>query len=389
MKLNRIGIVSTFPPTQCGIATYINDLLTHLHHLNPSLTFRQFELLDNSQNDSSRKIYPIRNSIPEDYLKASQFINSSDIDLLDIQHEFKIYGKPDGENIIILLDNVKKPIVTTLHTVNPELPNSRENIFKKVLQRSDLLFVFSKDAKQYLCDRYSIETEKILVIPHGTPSIAFRLPCEISTRHHGQNDLVFVSTGHMRESKGYEIAIQALNNIKMRLGCFHYYIVGANHPQNEVAERYRTSLTDLVHACGLEERITFINKYISQNELIELIQCADVCLLPYTRKEQSSSGVLALMIACGRPVVTTPFQFATSQITSNSGVVTKTFSSIDFSQGIESLIRRKKDWKNIMEYNLTLGQRWNWDNVAKQYYTGYEKAISNFTGQNVGLDSIE
>lgn len=377
MRLSKIGIVSTFPPTQCGIATYTTDLIAHLHHQYPFLNICQFELLDDSHTDFSGSPNDIRSSEPEDYLKAAEYINSSDIDFLDIQHEFKIFGKPDGENITILLDKVKKPIVTTLHTVSPGQSSERENIFKKIVLRSGLLFVFSDGAKRYLMEKYGIETKKVSVIPHGTPSIPFRLPNEINGRQCCPDDIVFVSTGHMRNTKGYEIALKALADIQMNLGCFHYYIVGANHPQNESAQSYRAKLTELVSACNLTERVTFINNYLSLNELIELIQLADVCLLPYTSQQQSSSGVLALMIACGRPIVATPFQFATSRLTGKSGVITKTFLTEDFSRGIETMIERRRSWRKMMCYNHALGQSWNWANVARQYYQGYEASIQN------------
>jgi glycosyltransferase involved in cell wall biosynthesis len=376
MKLSKIGIVSTFPPTQCGIATYATDLINHLNHQYPFLNICQFELVDDSENAFFSNFSKIRKANPEDYLKASEYINSSDIDLLDIQHEFKIYGKPDGENIRILLDKVKKPIVTTLHTVNPEQSSERENMFGKIVQRSDLLFVFSEEAKRYIVGKFKVETEKVTVIPHGTPSIPFCLPNEIEERQHCPDDLIFISTGHMRSTKGYEIAIKALFDLQTKLGSFQYYIVGANHPQNESAQNYRAFLTDLIYEYGLNERVTFINNYLSLRELIDLVQLSDVCLLPYTNEQQSSSGVLALMIACGRPVVATPFQFATSRLSNKSGVITKTFHTEDFSKGIESLIKKRNSWEKMMHYNHTLGQSWNWGNVARQYYRGYDASIA-------------
>src|SRR5580693_7775127 len=119
--MNKIGIISTFPPTQCGIATYATDLIQGLKDSNPALTIYRYELTSNLiKNNTSHFIIQAEQAV--DYFKASKFINASDIDVLDIQHEFKIFGKPDGENIQILLETVTKPIATTLHTVNFNLP---------------------------------------------------------------------------------------------------------------------------------------------------------------------------------------------------------------------------------------------------------------------------
>ena len=231
MRLSKIGIVSTFPPTHCGIATYSTDLIEHLKLQFPFLKISQFELVNDSFTDFSRNHNWIRNSYSEEYLKTADYINSSDIDVLDIQHEFKIFGNSDGENISILLDNVRKPIVTTLHTVNKEQSIDRENIFKRVVLRSDLLFVFSKQIKHYLIDKYDLNTKKICVIPHGVPSIPFRLPNEISGRLNYSDDLIFVSSGHMRETKGYEIAIKALAGIQMEWVVFIIISWGQTIPE--------------------------------------------------------------------------------------------------------------------------------------------------------------
>ncbi|MBP6977619.1 MAG: glycosyltransferase [Lentimicrobiaceae bacterium] len=375
--MHKIGIISTCLPTQCGIATYSDDLINYLKVQYPFLNFHQFELSFVPKTNNPKR-FVIRNYQAEDYIKAYEFINSSDIDLLDIQHEFKIFGKPDGENINILLENVTKPIVATLHTVNIEFPKNRESIFRKITSRSDLLFVFSEYAKNCIVDKYNVEESKVRVIPHGTPIIPFRLPQEIQERKYSQDVLIFVSSGHMRETKGYDIAINALNKIKNIIGNFHYYIIGEDHPQNETAKAYRKYLIKLINEFDFKDNITFINRYLPQEELIGSIQMADVCLLPYSKKEQSSSGVLALMIACGRPVIATPFQFANSRITTQSGIVTKTFLSDDFAKGILNLIKRKSSWDKIRCYNHTLGLSWNWINVVKQYYQGYEKAIIGY-----------
>jgi len=370
--INKIGIISTFPPTQCGIATYASDIIYHLKCQYPLLEINKFELTNN-QNIFISENLVTRSDNTEDFIKLSEFINSSDIDLLDIQHEFKIYGKPDGENINTLLENVKKPIATTLHTVSFDMSESREDIFRKIIIRSNLLFVFSEEAKNLIINKYKIIEAKIIVIPHGTPTVPFRLPNKIERRKDFLNDIIFVSSGHMRETKGYDIAIEALNIIKNVIGNFHYYIIGADHPQNETAQKYREKLIKLINEFDLNDKVTFINNYLSQKELIDFIQLADICLLPYTRKEQSSSGVLALMVACGRPIISTPFQFAKTQISKKSGVISESMLAVDFAKAIKSLIDRKNNWDEIMQYNHVLGQTWNWTSIVKQYYDCYKK----------------
>lgn len=371
----KLGIVSTFPPTQCGIATYTSDFIKSLKQKYPYIDIWKFQLYHDFKKNNYKKFF-IRNSNPDDYSKVSKIINNSDIDLLDIQHEYKIFGKPDGENICMLLKNVNKPISTTLHTVNFELSGFRETIFYKIIKRSDLLFVFSQEAKHFINEKYCIQENKIVVIPHGVPTIDFCLPSEITKRNINSEELIFVSAGHMRETKGYDMSLEALQKVKNIIGDkFHYYIIGSNHPQNETAENYRKKLLKLVNELGLDKNVTFINKYLELNELINFIQLADICLLPYSRKDQSSSGILALMVSCGRPIVTTPFEFAKSCISEKSGIVAGSFLSNDFSKAILSIIKKQNIWHYIMNYNNLLGKSWNWEKVVNIYYSNYEKIL--------------
>ena len=158
--MNKIGIISTFPPTQCGIATYTTDLYSAIQKHEPELQIIKFRLAFNKSEESNSD-YIIRNNSPEDFHHIAEIINTLDLDLIDIQHEYKIFGKPDGENIEILLDKINKPIVTTLHTINNTLSINREHAFKKLVERSNLLFVFSNEAREIINTKYGGENGQI------------------------------------------------------------------------------------------------------------------------------------------------------------------------------------------------------------------------------------
>ena len=272
-----------------------------------------------------------------------------------------------------MLNNIKKPISTTLHTVNVHMPKNREIIFNNIIKRSNLIFVFSIEAKNFIVNSFNIEKSKITVIPHGTPDGISKVPKNNGTNERNSECVNFVSSGLMRETKGYDIAIKALSILKNEINKIHYYIIGANHPQNETAIKYRNELSKLINDLNLKDNITFISEYLPQKELNNLIQNADISLIPYPVKEQSSSGVLALMIACGRPIVTTPFQFAKSIITEKSGMIAKSCLPEDFADGIRSLLEKKDSWGEIINHNYKLGELWCWSNIAKYYLNQYSK----------------
>ena len=372
----EIGIISTFPPTQCGIATYAHDLVQALKLTSPSLHFTKLELTNSSCNNIGKN-YGIRNGETAEYLKAAQYINSSNIGIVDIQHEYKIFGKPDGENILVLLRHITKPVVTTLHTVSTNLNELREKLFQETVQRSDLLYVFSSEAKEFIVNRYNKSGDAIEIIPHGVPSIQFKNRSQIKGKEKYPDKLIFVSAGHMRNTKGYELAITALHALRKEIPDFHYLILGSNHPENETAKSYREMLEKLISRLNFSGSVSFISNYMEERELIRYIQLADVCLLPYTRGDQSSSGVLALMMACGRPVVSTPFQFAKSYVNELSGIMSSSFCHAGFEQAIREIINKKSFWDRMSLYNHSLGKAWNWKKVAHQYSSGYRKIIEN------------
>jgi glycosyltransferase involved in cell wall biosynthesis len=346
-----------------------------LKAVSPDLHFSRIELKHGADN-SPGKSYVIQNSEAQQYLEASEYINLSDIAIADIQHEFKIFGKPDGENISILLNHIRKPVVTTLHTVSRNLNEPREKVFREIVKRSDLLFVFSKEAKDHLKGRYSKQGSRIEVIPHGVPLIEYKKPAQVPERKKFTGKPIFVSAGHMRNTKGYELAITALHSLKKEIPDFQYLILGSNHPENETAQSYRETLSALVKKLNLTGQVIFISEYLELNDLIKYIQSADICLLPYTRKDQSSSGVLALMLACGRPVVSTPFQFATSFLSELSGTISTSFCAAGFEAAMRILINKSNRWDRMAQFNHALGQNWNWGKVANQYSLGYKKLLS-------------
>jgi glycosyltransferase involved in cell wall biosynthesis len=374
--MHKLAVLSTFPPRKCGIASYSNDLFESISRSASDFDINEIELITNLDDRINTKRKKILDSNPESYLKICDYLNSSGVDVVDIQHEFKIFGEPDGEYLNILLENISKPIVSTLHTVNQALSAEREKVFCKLVKRSNAIFVFSNSSKLFIVSKYGIKHSLINVIPHGVPEIEFTNPI-YSDIYKNNTEIIFISSGYMRNTKGYDLALEALANIKLFIPNFKYVIVGSNHPRNETAQEYRNVILSKINEFGLSDKVQIIDEYQTQTKLIELIQSANVCLLPYSRKEQSSSGVLALMIACGRPVVVTPFQFATTIVSSKSGIVSNSFSVIDFTNSIESILKKSNLWREIGLYNHNIGKSWLWANVAQKYLNVYRQLISH------------
>lgn len=366
----RVGCISTFPPTQCGLATYAEDLIRAAQENSSTCYFERIPVL---QNKFEIPTFPyIRCDAKPDYVAVAEYINAR-FDVVDLQHEFKIFGKPNGEHVQLLLENIGKPITTTLHSVATGQNAVREKMLAELVYKSKTLFVFSDYAKKYLAEVFKGAISKTVTIPHGVPTVTRRKERQASTAFP-----VFVSAGHMRDAKGYETALLALHSLRKELPNFRYVILGANHPQNESSRAYRRDLLQLIEELCLIKQVTFIDEYLERQKLIELLTIADIGLLPYPRQEQSSSGILALMIACGLPIVSTPFQFAISRISSKSGILSDSFTADGFAIAIMKLMESRGTWEDMSRHNQSLGRDWNWQHIAKYYCSAYQASLRDF-----------
>ena len=368
--MNQIALISTFPPTQCGIASYSNDLLENSNFIDSKIRYVPINLVPENHEIFEHSIFKknIIQSKLEDYLQLAEWINYSDIIIVNIQHEFKLFGKPFGENILPFINSLKKPIVTTLHTVWNHFPDSRAEILKEIVRISSAVFVFSEKTKLSITSYYCNDSDKIHIIPHGVPSIENEYLTKVNVLKTVDSSPIFISFGHLRASKGYDVAIHAFSKLKEIIPNFNYFILGSNHPQNDTAIAYREKLKHLILELRLEDNVHFINRFLPKTELIGYIQMADVGLTPYLSKEQSSSGVLALLIACGKPIISTPFEFAQYIISPNSGFIAKGFQATDFENVIEEFLNTPDELINNMRTtNYQIGKQWSWKEVAMTY----------------------
>jgi len=363
-----IAHVSTFPPTHCGIATYCSNLIKNLHHkkckFNPLLIqvkFNKYPISDHLDR------IPLFQNVKHSYFQVLDLINKLPVECVSLQHEFKLFGDKDGKNILLLLKNLNKPLITTLHSISPNFTGKRRKIVKQIVKRSNAIIVLSNSAARILMKYYNVSISKINVIPHGVPNLPFVYPSKSKMRSKMKHEIVFISAGFLREKKGIEYAFQALAMLKPSYSNFMYFILGENHPRQENALNYRFYLQRLAKKLNLEENVTFIDQYLSIEEMINYIWASDICLIPYKSKEQSSSGILALFMACGRPVVSTNFQYAKDVIQKNSGIITPTEDSKAFLKGIQTILYNKELRMTMMKEAYGKTKNWKWNCVAERY----------------------
>lgn len=379
---NIVLYLSTYPPRECGIATFTEDLTSAMDkRFNPATKSRVIAL-----NDTTTSLYNYENKVLgqiaadniEEYVSVAQKINGLDeVKLVNIQHEFGIFGGRWGDYLIPFLQVLHKPVVTTFHSVLPKPDEFLRRLVRLISERSVTVLVMNERSKKMLESDYGIPWPKILLVPHGIPQTTFD-PSEPFKRELGLDGKIVLSTfGLLSGSKGIEYALRALTKVISRFPNIIYLIIGATHPvvrENE-GERYRNFLLREARRLGLQDHVRFYNKYLTLPELIDHLKATDVYVSPTLNREQSVSGTISYALGCGRPVVSTATEYAKHIINSGNGRLVKFKNPPSFAQALLELIRDEKLVKSMGQGAYESTRHMTWPNVAAQHLKVYKKCV--------------
>ena len=367
----KVAFVSTYPPRECGIATYTQDLLnavSRLYALKPSAVVAINDR-GGYYNYGSEVEFQIGREDVESYIEAVKYINDTDIDVINLQHEFGLFGGVWGEHVITLLERIEKPIITTLHTVllNPEREARR--VVEKILQHSDYVVVMARVGLQILEQLYDTFSDKVRYIPHGCPNVPFINSKTVKSRL-GLEDRTILSTfGLLSRGKGIEYAIQALPPIVKEKPHILYLVIGETHPEvrKHEGEMYRKNLIDLVESLGLEKNVRFLNRFLPKDELIKYLQATDIYIIPYPNREQISSGTMLYALSTGKAIISTPFLHAQEVISEGCAIECEFRDPNSIADCIRTLVRFEDVHGRLEERAYDYSRGMIWPNVAMKY----------------------
>ena len=377
---SRVAIVGNYLPRKCGIATFTTDLCDAIH-----AEYDATELLALPVNDTLEGYnYParIRFELSQDelasYRQAADFLNFSNIDLVCLQHEYGIFGGSAGAHILELLRRLHMPVVTTLHTVLRE-PNADQRIvMEEIAALSDRLIVMSRQSSEILQEVFHVPLSKIDQIPHGIPNVAFTDPSFYKDGFGTEGKDVLLTFGLLSPNKGIENVIHALPSILSRHSNVVYMVSGVTHPHvlRRDGDKYRQSLQSLAKELGVESNVIFRNRFVSPQELVELIGAADIYITPYRHKGQVVSGTLAYALSAGKAIISTPYLHAIELLDDERGVLVpfddpqaiadKTIELLDHPTSRDAMRKRA--------YLYTRDMVWN--RVAQQYMKSFERVYN-------------
>jgi len=381
----RIAYLSTYPPRECGIATFTKDLIDATNKLDEfEPTVIAINETGTTHNYDRQVNCEIERDSADDYVQAAHYINSSDIQLVNIQHEFGLFGGDYGEYIINFLETIKKPVVTTLHSVHPGFSQKALEVVKLISDKSAAVVVIANAAVKILRQQ-GISCKNYVVIPHGCPEIDLvdNEPIKASL---GLKDRLVASTfGLISSGKGIEYAIRALPYVVEKEPRIVYLIIGQTHPQvrKREGEKYRNELKKLVSELRLEKYVRFDNRYLSIHELIRYLQATDIYITPYRSPNQISSGALTFALGAGKAAVSTPYFHAQEMLAKGRGIFCNFNDPASLADGIIKLSDgglREAIQRRVYRYS----RRFLWSNVARTYSDLFRTLIRNYGWIQIG-----
>src|SRR5579863_7009539 len=377
-KIRKIAFVGDHLPRKCGIATFTSDLVAAVAAAHP-----QSQCFSVSVNDIQGGYeYPqvVRFEIEEQdlssYLRAADFLNISDVDIVCLQHEFGIFGGTAGGHILALLRELRMPVVITLHTILREPNANQRRVMHELVALSTRLVVMAERGRQMLQEIYQAPPAKIDLIPHGIPDVDFVDPTYFKDQFGVEGRVVLLTFGLLSPNKGIEYVLNALPPILAEFPEVVYIVLGATHP-NEVrnhGEAYRVSLEILAKKNKIEKNVIFYNQFVDLEILKEFIGAADLYITPYLNEAQITSGTLAYTFGSGKAVISTPYWHAAELLAEDRGVLVPFGDAPAIAREVIGLLRDDTRRHAIRKNAYRMGREMIWSNVAQIYMRSFESA---------------
>lgn len=308
-----VGILSTYPPTPCGLATFSAALAGGLAAHGAQV--RVVRVSDGSPFASRVVVGELRNGRPASVAAAADLLNECDVAI--VQHEYGLYGGPDGREVVEILGALRVPSIVIVHTVLSDPTPHQRSVLVEVAALAGRLVVMGRVARDRLRDGFDVDAAAISCIPHGAA-----VPGPRATDS-AQRRPTLLTWGLVGPGKGIERVIDAMPHLQKLSPRPRYLVAGSTHPKVLAAEgeAYRNARIVQARRNGVGASVEFDAGYRDVPTLTALIQSSAAVVLPYDSRDQATSGVLVDAIAAGRPVVATAFPHAVEMLATGAGIV--------------------------------------------------------------------
>lgn len=371
-NIGKIAVIGNYSPRQCGIATFTTDLSQSLARELPReecLINVAMDDIPEGYNYPPQVKFRVRQNVQSDYLWAADYLNANQYDAVIVQHEYGIYGGEDGSHILQMIQSLKMPVITNLHTVLEHPTKGQRKVMKGLAKYSDRLLVMSKKAFDILTNVYDIDRKMIAFIPHGIPDATFKAPGVNNKLFGLENKDVILTFGLLGPDKGIESMIEAMPSIVKEHPNSIYLILGQTHPHiiEETGDSYRRDLQQLVGKLGMKNHVIFHNHFVKLETLVQYLQTSKVYVIPYLKKEQITSGTLSYALGVGAAVVSTPFWHAEELLADGRGKLVPFNDSAAMAKEINYLLSNDHEREVMRFKGYQYGRSMVWKEVSKMH----------------------
>jgi polysaccharide biosynthesis protein PslF len=359
----QFGFVSTYPPTECGLATFTASLRDAI--VGPEVERGAVVRLVESPEPrpASEVVAQIVMADPASLYRSAEHLNACDVAI--VQHEYGVYGGPDGDEVLALLDQLEVPSIVVLHTVLQEPTTHQREVLEAVVARADAVVVMTRTARDRLLAGYQIEAAKLRVIAHGAPEprTANAVPIFRS------GPFTVLTWGLLGPGKGIEWGVEAMAQLGDIQPAPRYLVAGHTHPKVLLrdGEAYRDALNAQINRLELQTSVTLDSLYRDPDALAQLVASADAVLLPYDSTDQVTSGVLIEAVAAGKPVVATGFPHARELLADGAGLLVPHRDPAAIAAALRSIITRRDVAAAMARAARSAGADLRWSAIADQY----------------------
>ena len=376
--LPKILFITSYPPRECGIATYSQDLITALDKKFSSsfnIVICALESEDEKHDYAGEVEHILNVDSPASFASLTKNINNdASIQIVMIQHEFGFFEKKKGEFVQFLSD-VNKSVVIVFHTV---LPHPNESLKESVQEMSGLvesIIVMTNSSAGILTSDYMIPGEKITVIPHGTHLVPHLDKRFLKNKYKLTGRKVLSTFGLLSSGKSIETTLEALPDVVKTNPDILFLIIGKTHPSvvKLEGEKYRKMLEAKVETLQLQAYVRFINYFLPLADLLEYLQLTDIYLFTSKDPNQAVSGTFSYAVSCGCPVISTPIPHAREVLKNDAGIIFDFENPRQLSEAITGLLRNEELRKNIGSNGLHRMASTAWENSAIAHAMLFEK----------------
>lgn len=354
------GVLSTYPPTQCGLATFASALVTGFESIGVERVGVVRTTDDALPVDDRRVVAQLAPDSPDSLRHAVHALSAFDFAL--IQHEFGIFGGTDGNDVLKVMREIRVPSIVTLHTIPLQPRPHQRDILEEVVDSAAIAVTMTDTARQRLLSVYDVSADNVVTIPHGAT-----LPLTVAPATTSKTTLL--TWGLLGPGKGIEWVVDALALVS-DLDCdIEYVIAGRTHPKvlAREGEAYRNMLKERVNRLGLKDKVIFDETYYPLPDLLTKVSQSTCVVLPYDSDDQITSGVLVDAIAAARPVIATEFPHAKELLAHGCGILVPHRDPESMAAAIRCIATRRDVVASMGSVASDLAPDHSWAAVAARY----------------------